>query len=228
MRSVLATVVLLAGAVGGDPVLEDFEKAPLDAPPPGFTVASTLGNPDLVAKAVKWLVVEDASAPSGKRILKLAETANRDEIMNLLLRDEAAPADLCLSVKLRADAGEEDRGGGLVWRAIDEQNYYVTRWNPLENNLRIYRCVKGRRLQLQSVPIKADDKSWHTLEVTMRGRVIEVAFDGEKVASCADTHFPAVGKIGLWTRSNAQSSFDDLSVKAAPEERKTRQHPDGR
>ena len=228
MRSVLATAVLLAGVAESEPLLWDFEKAPLDAPPPGFTVASTLGSPELVAKAAKWLVVEDASAPSGKRILKLAETANRDEIMNLLLRDEAAPVDLCLSVKLRADAGEEDRGGGLVWRAIDEQNYYVTRWNPLENNLRIYRCVKGRRVQLQSVPIKADDKSWHTLEVTMRGRVIDVAFDGTKVASCADTHFPAAGKIGLWTRSNARSSFDDLSVNTAPEEPKSRQTPAAR
>ncbi len=199
-------------ATSGAPPIESFEASPLDGPPKGFTGTSTLGRPELVATPARWIVVEDAAAPTGKRVVKLAESKNRDEIFNLLLRDEAAPADLTLSVKIRADRGEEDRGGGLVWRARDESHYYLTRWNPLENNLRVYRVEKGRRIQLQSVAIETDSAAWHTIAVTMKGRVIVVAFDGKKVISCADTTFSEGGKIGLWTRSNACSSFDDLAV----------------
>ena len=195
----------------------DFEQETLATVPAGFRAATTIGRADLAPQAAIWQVVEEEHAPSGKRIVRLLKSENRDELFNLLLREAPAPADLALSVRLRADGGLEDRGGGLFWRAVDEQNYYVARWNPLEKNLRIYRVVAGVRVLLQSVPIEEDAAACHRLYVVMRGRVITVSFDGAKVAACADTTFAAAGKVGLWTRSNAVSSFDDLAVDAAPD-----------
>ena len=194
----------------------DFEQAELEKLPAGFRAATTVGSAELVPKEATWQVVAEEKAPSGKRIVRLLKSENRDELFNLLLREAPAPADLALSVRLRADGGEEDRGGGLIWRAVDEQNYYVARWNPLEKNLRLYRVVAGVRVLLQSVPIEAEAAAWHRLDVVMRGRVVTVSFDGAKVFSCADTTFAAAGKVGLWTRSNARSSFDDLAVAEAP------------
>ncbi|MBL8842255.1 MAG: hypothetical protein JNL90_12090 [Planctomycetes bacterium] len=217
--AVVTTATRLGVAAGASPfeaTLLDFEQAELAKVPAGFRAATTRGRPELEPVAALWEVVEEQKAPSGKRIVRLTRSENRDELFNLLLREAPAPADLALSVRLRADGGEEDRGGGLCWRAVDEQNYYVARWNPLEKNLRIYRVVAGVRVLLQSVPVAADAAAWHRLDVVMRGRVITVSFDGAKVASCADTTFAAAGKVGLWTRSNARSSFDDLAVEAAP------------
>jgi len=196
--------------------LHDFEATPPGGLPKGFTVASTLGDEKARATPAKWAVAEDAKAPSGRRVVKLTETTNQGAVYNLLLRDEAAPVDLALSVQLRADSGGEDRGGGLVWRAKDERNYYVCRWNPLEKNLRAYRVSEGRRVQLQSVTIETAADAWHRLAVTMKGRVMEISFDGKREISCADATFGEAGKVGLWTKADAHSSFDDLKVGPAP------------
>jgi hypothetical protein len=128
----------------------------------------------------------------------------------------AEPADLAVEVRLRADAGGEDRGGGLVWRARDAANHYVCRWNPLERNLRAYKVVEGRRVQLQSVAIDASPSAWHLLRAKMKGRVIEVSFHGKKAISWADTTFAEAGKVGLWTKADARSSFDDFKLEPAP------------
>jgi hypothetical protein len=56
--------------------------------------------------------------------------------------------DVDLEVSVLAAAGRGDMGGGLIWRAQDERNYNLTRANPLEQNIRLYRVVKGVRQQL--------------------------------------------------------------------------------
>ncbi len=210
---VLQLPILLALAVAA---CAEPPTAADDARPSGFTAATTIGDPRAGATTVggiaRWRVVEGAGAPAGKRVIQLFETKNRGEVFNLLLRDLPAPADVAIAVRLRADAGFDDRGGGLVWRAKDEQSYYLCRWNPLEKNLRAY-CVKeGRRIQLQSVSIEADPAAWHDLSVTMKGRVIEVAFDGRPAISCSDLTCAEAGRVGLWTKADARSSFDDLRV----------------
>src|SRR5262249_54368461 len=153
--------------------VEDFETLALGTPPKGWTVAQTIGEKDLKGTLAKWEVQEAKDAPSGKRVLRLVESKNRGEVFNLCLRDAPPPADLLLEVKLHAESGSEDRGGGLVWRAQDERNYYLARWNPLEHNLRVYKVENARRVQLQNATVDADANAWHTLRVTMKGRVIE-------------------------------------------------------
>ena len=58
-----------------------------------------------------------------------------------------------LSVEVKAIKGEIDQGGGLVWRYRDANNYYITRWNPLETNFRVYHVVDGKRTQLANADI---------------------------------------------------------------------------
>jgi len=193
----------------------DFEALTSGALPPGFTPATTLGRPQLAATPATWRLAEGGATATSSRCLQLAESANRDEIFNLLLLDAPAPADVAVAVKLRAESGREDRGGGVVWRVQDAQNYYVARWNPLEDNVRLYRVVASRRVQLSSAPAKVARDAWHLLEVTMIGRVITVRLDGEPKLSLADQTFRDAGRVGLWTRSDACSAFDDFTVSAA-------------
>ena len=177
----------------------NFDRDRAGSTPAGFTVA-----------AGDWKVVADATAPSGPNAL--AQTArNRGSIFNLALVEGTSYQDLELSVGIKAIAGKEDQGGGLVWRAKDARNYYIARYNPLEDNYRLYKVVGGRRSELKSASIKHMD-GWHTLMVTMKGTRIECYYDGRKYLEADDSTFKEAGKIGLWSKADAESRFDDLTV----------------
>jgi len=158
----------------------------------------------------EWKVIADPTAPSRPNVLaQLAK--NSGSTFNLTLIADTNYKDVDLSVKMKAIAGREDQGGGLIWRAKDAKNYYVARYNPLEDNYRVYKVHKGRRSQLQSADIKHSE-GWHSLRVTMEGDHIQCYYDGKKYLDVKDSTFPESGRIGLWTKADAQSHFDDLTV----------------
>jgi len=198
---VMVGVVLLAGAL----IAQNQEKVwnfdtnkPGDIPE-GFT--NEIGE---------WKVVADETAPSKPNVLaQLAKSSG--STFNLILIGGTDYKDADLSVKMKAIAGKQDQGGGLVWQAKDAKNYYVARYNPLEDNYRLYKVVKGRRSQLQSANIKHTD-SWHTLRVVVQGDHIQCYYDGKKYLDAKDSTFAEASRIGLWTKSDAQSHFDDLTV----------------
>ena len=157
-----------------------------------------------------WKIVADPSAPSRPNVLAQA-AHNSGSTFNLIWTSEVSSKTVDIAVKMKAIAGTEDQGGGLAWRGKDANNYYVARYNPLEDNYRVYKVEKGRRIQLQSADIKHTE-GWHTLHVTMNGDHIQCYYDGQKYLDVKDSTFPEPGKIGLWTKSDAQSHFDDLSI----------------
>lgn len=157
-----------------------------------------------------WKVVADGSAPSKTNVLaQLAK--NERPIFNVALASETSYATVDITVKFKAIAGVIDQGGGLVWRARDSKNYYIARYNPLENNFRVYKVEDGRRMQLGTSDIKGSE-GWHTLRITMNGDHIECFYDGKKYLDVNDSTFEEAGKIGLWTKADAQTHFDDLTV----------------
>jgi len=157
-----------------------------------------------------WKVAADETAPSKPNVL--AQTAkNARRVYNVALAAKTRLADVDLSVRLRAVSGRIDQGGGLVWRAGDARNYYICRWNPLEDNYRFYKVVDGRRTQLVSAELKARP-GWHTLRAVMTGGKVECYFDGRKYLETTDETFKGAGKIGLWTKADAVTHFDDLTV----------------
>jgi hypothetical protein len=142
----------------------------------------------------------------------LAQKAkNEDAVFNVALVEGTSYKDLDLSVRLKAVAGDVDRGGGVVWRAKDAKNYYIARYNPLEDNFRVYKVQDGKRTQFASAKIPGDEK-WHTLRVTMVGNKITCYLDGQKHLEAEDMTFPGAGMIGLWSKADAQSYFDDLTA----------------
>ena len=156
-----------------------------------------------------WLIASD----DGNNVL--AQTAkNPNSVFNLLLATGTQAKDLDLSVKLKAVAGKDDQGGGLVWRARDKNNYYLARYNPLEDNYRVYKVEAGKRTMFKNADIKASP-GWHTLRVTMNGEHIECYYDGKKYLEVDDATFPQAGAIGLWSKADAQSYFDDLTLSIA-------------
>jgi hypothetical protein len=158
-----------------------------------------------------WRVESAEPAPSVSHVL--AQTAqSRSAIFNVVLARDARYGDVEVTVHLRARDGSIDQGGGVVWRAKDERNYYIARYNPLEDNFRVYTVKDGRRRQLESADVRVAHDAWHTLRVRMVGDHIECFLDGQKHLEARDTTFSEPGLVGLWTKADARTEFDDLVV----------------
>jgi len=114
-------------------------------------------------------------------------------------------------------AGREDQGGGVVWRYRDLKNYYVARYNPLESNYRAYKVVDGRRILLDSADLKAPAAAWHEIRVTMFGNLIQCLFDGKKYLEAKDDTIAESGRLGLWTKADAQTRFDAFRIEGQRE-----------
>ena len=183
----------------------NFGKDPVGALPAGWIIRQN--NP--TKEMAKWTVEADADAPSQPNVLNV-KTINGNATYNLALIETTAYRDLNLSVKIRSNSGEDDQGGGLVWRAKDENNYYLCRINPIENNYRVYKVVAGKRSMLQSVDFETPTGKWFTLRVRMKGNEITCYCNGKKWLEAKDDTFKDAGMIGLWTKADASSSFDDL------------------
>jgi hypothetical protein len=169
------------------------------------TIASTFTN-----DVGDWKVVTDNDAPSKPNALaQLARSSG--PTFNIALASDTNYKDVDISVSMKAIAGNTDQGGGLVWRAKDARNYYIARYNPLEDNYRVYKVQDGRRSELQSANIRKSP-GWHALRITMVGDRIECYYDGRKYLDVKDVTFTTAGRIGLWTKADAQTHFDNLTV----------------
>lgn len=161
---------------------------------------------DVRAEVGEWRIADDG----GNKVL-FQSGKSPDKVFNVALVEGFAMQDVDLSVRFKAISGDDDRGGGLVWRAKDKDNYYICRYNPLENNFRLYHVLEGKRTLLDSRDIKHAD-GWHTIRVTMRGEHIECFHDGKKHLDEDDWALADAGRIGLWSKADARTYFDDLTA----------------
>lgn len=200
-------MTLLGADDPGRPIT--FSKDSLGKVPAGWSVEHT-GK----GGAGTWKVTADETAPS-KTGHVLAQTGESPgPVFNLCVTDNPSLADVEVAVAFKANQGKKDQGGGVVWRYSGASNYYVVRFNPLEDNLRLYKVVAGKRIQLATKEeIKIPEGEWHTLAVRMVGKHIECSLDGKKHLDFEDDTFQKPGKIGLWTKADAQTSFDQITVK---------------
>ena len=183
-----------------------FEKDEIGSIPKGWKVAETRGN----EKTATWQVISDGA--KSQKAVAITETENKGNTYNLLIAEEIHCKDLEVSVKVKALTGKIDQGGGPIWRAKDANNYYIARWNPLENNFRVYFVKDGRRKQLASADIKTDSTKWHEIEIEHIGSKIVAEFDDKQVIEIEDSTFTEGGMAGLWTKADAATAFDDFEV----------------
>jgi hypothetical protein len=188
-----------------------FDDAMTGLVPKGWTVAETKSD----GAPATWRVEAMKEDAAHKNAVKV-DSKNKEAVFNLLMTEASHPADLDYSVAVKAGTGEDDRGGGVLWRAKDADNYYITRWNPLEKNIRLYRVEAGARTTLKSADgIEADAKTWHSIAVSHRGKKITVKFDDKIVLEAEDEALKDGGKVGLWTKADASSWFDDVVITPA-------------
>lgn len=190
----LLVVVALADAVS-------FDNLPVGTAPAGWTATRT-GTGE-----AKWTIEKDDTAPSKPNVLKQSGQATYP----VCIKDDTSLKDGFVEVKFKPVSGREDRAGGLVWRARDSDNYYVARANALEDNVTIYHTVNGRRTEKKRASMKVAPNQWHTLRVEFQGTHVAVICDGKKALDWDDDTFKDAGKVGVWTKADSVTLFDDFT-----------------
>ncbi len=159
----------------------------------------------------RWTVEDMPGAPSGKRVLVQRATTNA---FNVIVAPGGPYADVDASVRFKPISGREDASGGIVFRFSDGR-YYVIRANALEDNFRLYYYERGRR-QLATAAVQPPALGqWHTIRVVGVGDHIQGWLDGRRLLDHRDARFRS-GQVGLWTKADSITAFDDFVVRGKP------------
>lgn len=189
----------------------DFENMPVGQLPAGWSQHFTGDG------GTDWKVTDDG----GNRVLAQLRSDNPGSHFNIAVNDSIAAKDMVLSVRLKSAQGKHDRGGGFVWRFLDKDNHYIVRANPLEDNVVLYKMENGKRSDLPLVGLgktygmdvpKLGD-GWNNLRVVVKGDLFTVFLNDKELFKVQDGTFPNAGKVGLWTKADAVTQFDDFEIK---------------
>jgi hypothetical protein len=213
VMTVVMTMIAGAAAVGlAQPRTVDFTADAVGSPPAGFR----FGHTARVGAPGRWVVQADGA----NKVLAQADPDPTRARFPVAVVTGVSAADVDVSVRFKPVSGKVDQAAGLVWRFRDEDNYYIVRANALENNVVLYKVENGRRTDL---PVKGEGRTygkkatvpsgaWSTLGVVARGPRFEVHFNGAKLFEVEDTTFAGAGAVGVWTKADSITLFDDLTV----------------
>jgi len=214
MASVLVTFLVLGATIVGYGATRkvDFSDDQVGQPPKGFAFGHTAN----VGAPGKWVVEAEGS----NKYLAQVDADNTRARFPVAVVTDIHAADVDLAVRFRPVSGRVDQAAGLVWRYQDQDNYYIVRANALENNVVLYKVEKGKRTDL---PVKGEghtygkkapvpSSQWSTLRVVAAGPLFEVYFNGGKLYEVEDNTFSQAGKVGVWTKADSVTQFDDLTV----------------
>jgi hypothetical protein len=214
-RALFGLFVFMAGAVAGQAQTFGFDDQKPGEPPKAMTCALTgKGRPG------SWKVLADQTAPSAPNVLAQTDDDSTGYRFPVCVADGPSAVDVDLSVRFKPVSGSGDQAAGLVWRYRDADNYYIVRANALENNVVLYKVEGGRRTDL---PLKGEGRTygkktkvnsgaWSTLAVNVKGNRFEVVFNGAKLYEVEDATFAGPGRIGVWTKADSVTYFDDLKL----------------
>ena len=181
----------------------DFDKTSVGQLPDGWAGGVTgQGSP-------KWSVEADTTAPSRPNVLKQSGYGTYP----WCVKKDVSLKDGYVEVKFKPISGSEDQAGGIIWRWQDGNNYYITRANALEDNVTIYHTVKGSRRAFKSINMKVTSNQWHTLRVDFAGNQFKVTLDGKVAIEATDDTFKESGAVGVWTKADSVTLFDDFSFR---------------
>jgi hypothetical protein len=192
-----------------DTHVRTFDEDPVGAAPAKFSFGRT-GSGALG----RWVVRAEPGAPSGANVLAQLDADDTDFRFPIAALDAPVLRDVRTSVRCKMISGRVDQACGLVARYRDENNYYITRANALENNIRLYTVQGGRRHQLASWAGQVTLNVWHDYRLDVKGDHIEVYWNGQRVLDAHDTTFGEPGRVGVWTKADSITYFDDLHAEA--------------
>jgi hypothetical protein len=158
-----------------------------------------------------WRVVDDPKA-SNRRVIAQTSTDRTDYRFPLAVYQRVSAKNVDVMLRFKPVDGKVAQAGGIVVRLTTPNDYYVARANALEDNVRYYRVVKGRREQIKGVNTRVASKEWHTLELRAEDDRFTVSFDGKQLFTAQDNSFTGAGRVGLWTKADSVTYFDAIAI----------------
>ena len=204
---VIGGLLMTYSSVAQKPLVQvDIAAMQAGQEPSDFTFWRT-GN----GAPAEWRVVNDPTAAHQAAIVQTS-TDTTDYRFPLAVYRPVSAKNVDVSVRFKPVAGKVDQAGGIVVRLTTYDDHYVVRANALEDNVRFYRVVKGRREQIKGVDTKVAGGQWHTLSLRAEGDHFTVSFDGKDLFSAEDKTFAGEGKVALWTKADSVTYFDTLTI----------------
>lgn len=213
-RTIVLMSVLVLGLAAAHAATRtvDFTADNIDQPPKGFEFGHTAG----VGRPGRWVIQTEGS----NKVLAQTDADSTRSRFPVAVLSDLATTDVDLSVRFKPISGRVDQAAGLVWRYQDQDNYYIVRANALEDNVVLYKVERGRRTDL---PLKSEGRTygkkaevpagrWSTLRVVATGPRYEVHLNGSRLYEVEDTTFTQAGQVGVWTKADSVTQFDDLVV----------------
>lgn len=186
----------------------------------GATVGpAALCSPGLTGggKPVDWQIVDDPSSPSGPKVIAEVSGDRTGNRFPLCIFPDFEAKNVEITTRFKPVSGTVDQAAGLIVRARDENNYYVVRANALEGNVGFYKVENGVRRQLAGANAAVANGQWQTLGLRIRGDKAEILFNDQVLFSHQDATFAEAGRVGLWTKADSLTHFDQVKIMALPD-----------
>lgn len=209
MEAFAAAAAFILSTLPGSAETMTFAGAQVGSLPPQFETALT-GKGQIGL----WTIVEDPTAEGG-RALEQRTPDETDYRFPLAIYTPLIGRDVEARIRFKPIYGKVDQAGGLAVRLIDHDNYYVARANALENNVRFYRVVAGKRQELKGVDTRVTSGEWHTLSLKAQGSTFMIGFDDKELFTVADATFGGEGRVALWTKADSITRFGRIEIKKA-------------
>ena len=154
----------------------------------------------------------DDPTASNRRVIAQTSTDKTDYRFPLAVYERVVAKNVDMKVQFKPVVGKVDRAGGIVVRLTSPDDYYVVRANALEDNVRFYRVLKGKRQELKGANTKVAANEWHNLELRAEGDRFTISFDGRQLFAAQDATFNGAGRVGLWTKADSVTYFDTIAI----------------
>jgi hypothetical protein len=202
-------LALIASACEGTPAIK------FETPGPGAPTGSWSFDSDPTGGAPagaeifsgSWVVRAEADAPSEPNAL--CQVGNAE--FPALALGAGVYGDLTVTMRFKPISGNVDQAAGIIARVQDQGNYYIIRANVLETNVNLYKYAGGRRSGIKDGSVKVTNGQWQELRLEVVGDRLRGFLNGQLVVEATDATYKA-GRVGLWTKADSVTCFDDVVV----------------
>ncbi|MFN7945149.1 MAG: family 16 glycoside hydrolase [Blastocatellia bacterium] len=118
-----------------------------------------------------------------------------------------------ISMRFKLIEGALDQCAGILFNLKPNGDYLTVRFNGKEDNLVLWKFEKGKRSFVkkgsENMPLAM--KQWHSMKIAVHGQKLEGWLNGKLLLEY-DLSAPVSGKVGLWSKTDSVSYFDDFTL----------------
>jgi hypothetical protein len=118
-----------------------------------------------------------------------------------------------IAIRFKLIEGKLDQCAGILFNLKPNGDYLTVRFNGKEDNLVLWTFNKGKRSFVkkgtENMPLTM--KQWHTMKIVVAGTQLQGYLNGKLLLEYTMAE-PVSGKIGVWSKTDSVSYFDDYVV----------------